>query len=69
MKSKEYRINTFIDQVLYDEWKVHMHKQGMHVFGRESQLSMSTRRCLEWGIRKAMSNPKIMKEIMADDNK
>lgn len=67
MRYSEYRINTFIDQVIYDEWKEHLRKKGFHVFGSRSELSMSTRRCLEYGIRAAMRSPKIMKEIMADD--
>lgn len=64
MRYNEYRINTYVDQLLYDEWKDHLRKKGHHVFGRDSELTMSTRRCLEYGIKTALKNPKIMKEIM-----
>ena len=67
MRYKDYRINTWIDSGVYDDWKEHLRKKGHCVFGRESELTWSTRRCLEYGIRAAMRSPKIMKEVMADD--
>ena len=67
MRKDEYRINTFVNAMLYDEWKIHLHKQGRKVFGRESELSCSTRNCLEWAMKQGMESPEIMKEIMNDN--
>lgn len=66
MRYNDYRINTWVSPALYDEWKEHLRKKGYSVFGRDSELTLSTRKCLEYGIKAALRSPRIMKEVMND---
>lgn len=67
MRYEEYRISTFCDQELYGTWKLRLQQKGCRIAGRDGELSTFNKRAFEYGIKAALKNPKIMKEIMADD--
>ena len=68
MRYEEYRISTFCDQELYGTWKLRLQQKGCRTAGRDGELSTFNKRAFEYGIKAALKNPKVMKEIINGTN-